>query len=92
MCLETPDCPPTRLSAPAATTPGTLPIYRVEVFLHDDASEDVGRPSVLAEQWLQKVGGPIIPFDMDERRKLVRENCPELIPMILRHNPKFFDE
>jgi hypothetical protein len=48
--------------------------------------------SRLADGWLAQVGGTFIPFDLAARRKMAHENCPELIPLVLRHSPRLFDD
>ena len=86
-CLETPDCPPTLLASD-----GGLLAACVEVFFGDDRCEDIGPPSILAERWLERVGGPFIPFDMAARREAARRSPPEFMAMIRRHDAGFFDD
>ncbi len=64
----------------------------IELLVDHGSRAATGPVSRLADGWLAQVGGTFIPFDLAARRKMAHENCPELIPLVLRHSPRLFDD
>ncbi len=84
-CIETPGCPQSLLG-----DPDCLPGDAIELFIGEDPVEAPDLPSLLAERWVELVGQPFLPYDINARRDIARRAPEAFQAMVRRHKPDFF--